>query len=161
MVAFGRIGVRRRRVGVRRRRVGRGFFDTLGSAIRSGHDWLKRNKIISTVGNALGGVLPIAGTIGQAASAMGYGRRRRVRRRAAGGRRRVVRRGRGAGWRDIASKFHGFVKSNKLVSKGLDQFGHPKFAQAARSLGYGRRRARGGAGYGTFFTTSQIAAPRF
>lgn len=132
----------------------------MGKAVRSAHDWVKQNKIISTVGNALGGVLPIAGTIGQAAGALGYGRRRvrRVRRHV-GGRRRVVRR-RGRGWRDIASKVHGLVKSNKLVSKALDQFGHPKLAGVARTFGYGRR-ARGGAGYGSFFTTSQIAAPKW
>lgn len=157
--------VTRRRVR-RRRVVRRGRGSGLWDLIKSGHNWLKNNKIISTVGNALAPVLPIAGTIGTAAGALGYGRRRRVRRRAAGGRRRrVVRRGRGDGWRDIAKAVNGFVRQNKLVSKGLSHFGHPKLASAASALGYGRRRVvrrgRGGAGYGTFFTTSQIAVPKF
>ena len=80
--------VRRTRRPIRRRRVrrarGGGFMD----ALRSAHDWIKKNKIISTVGSALGRVgVPYAGAIGTAASTLGYGRRRRrvVRRRWRGG----------------------------------------------------------------------------
>ena len=66
--------VRRTRRPIRRRRVrrarGGGFMD----ALRSAHDWIKKNKIISTVGSALGRVgVPYAGAIGTAASTLGYG----------------------------------------------------------------------------------------
>lgn len=37
----------------------------------------------------------------------------------------------------LAKKLHNVVKDNQLVSKGLDQFGHAKLANAARALGYG------------------------
>ena len=150
----------RRRYPMRRRRVrrprGRGFMD----AIRSAHDWIKKNRIISTVGSALGKVgVPYAGAIGTAASALGYGRRRRVGRPRI--RRRVVRRRRvGGSLRGILSAAHGFVKKHQLVSKGLNHFGHSRLAAAASSLGYGRRRRvrrhRGGA----MFTTEQIAMHR-
>ncbi len=76
----------------RPRRKGAGFFD----AIRSAHDWIKRNKIISTVSGALSGVPGIgniASAINKGSSALGYGRRRRVGRpRVRLVRRRVLRR---------------------------------------------------------------------
>ena len=153
--------VRRTRRPIRRRRVrrarGGGFMD----ALRSAHDWIKKNKIISTVGSALGRVgVPYAGAIGTAASTLGYGRRRRrvVRRRPL--RPRAI----GGSLRSMLSAAHGFIKKNQLVSKGLSHFGHSKLASAASSLGYGRRRRRpvrrhrGGA---NFFTTEQLAAPKF
>ena len=81
-------------------------------------------------------------------------RRRLVRRRAVGG-----------SLRSSLSSAHGFIRNNRLVSKGLSQFGHAKLASAASSLGYGRRRRRapirrrrGGA---NFFSTEQLAAPIF
>ena len=127
---------RRRRVGrVVRRKRGGGFMD----ALKSAHNWIKSNKIISTVGNALGKIgVPYAGAIGTAAGTLGYGRRRRVVRR-----KRVVRRHGGAiNIRGLLSKVHGFVKNNQLVSKGLSHFNHPKLAGLASSAGYGRRRSR-------------------
>jgi hypothetical protein len=202
---------RRRRV---RRAQGGGFMDML----RSAHDWIKKNKIISTVGSALGKVgVPYAGAIGTAAGTLGYGRRRMVRRRRRGGalnlrglltsahglakkhslvsralghlghpklasiaqsagygRRRVRRRRRGGAvnLRGLLSSAHGLVKKHQLASKLLGHLGHPKLASAASSLGYGRRRTvrrrtvrrrvvrrrRGGA---NFFSTDQIAMPRF
>ena len=142
---------RRRRVLHRKR--GAGFMD----ALRSAHNWIKSNKIISTVGNALGGVIPIAGTIGRTAATMGYGRKRRV------GRPRVRRAG--GSLKSILSNVQKFVKSNQLVSKGLTHLNHPKLASVAANLGYGKRRParrairhRGGA---NFFSTEQLAAPRF
>ena len=55
MVVRRRYPLRRRRV---RRHRGRGFFD----ALRSAHDFIKKKKIISTVGNALSKVgVPYAG----------------------------------------------------------------------------------------------------
>jgi hypothetical protein len=134
----------------RRRRAGRGLMD----ALRSAHNWIKRNKIISTVGSALGKVgVPYAGAIGTVAGSLGYGRRRRGRPRVHRVRRMIVvrqplvrvrrvRRKRGNGLRDILAKAHGFIKANKLVSKGLSHFGHSKLASAASALGYGRRRVR-------------------
>ncbi len=168
--------LRRRHVGrprlVRRRRGG-GFLD----AIKSAHNWIKSNKIISTVGNALGKIgVPYAGAIGTAAGTLGYGRRRTHRRRV------VRRRGGALNLRSLLSKVHGFVKGNQLVSKGLSHFGHQKLAGIASSAGYGRRkrtvrrrrvggavrrrapvrrrlvRHRGGA---NFFSTEMLAAPRF
>jgi len=44
--------------------------------------WLKQHKVISTVGNTLGAAgLPLAGTIGKLAGGLGYGLKRRTRRR--------------------------------------------------------------------------------
>jgi hypothetical protein len=165
------LGTRKRRVGLRRRRVrrrGGSFFGSIGNALSKAHDWIKSNKVISTVGKALGSVgVPYAGAIGNAASTLGYGRRRRrvVRRRT------VRKRRVGGSLRSILSSAHNFVKKHQLVSKGLSHFGHAKLASAASSLGYGRRRTvrrraparrmvrhRGGA---NFFSTEQIAAPRF
>ena len=143
---------RRRRV--LHRKQGAGFMD----ALRSAHNWIKSNKIISSVGSMLGKAgVPYAGAIGTAASTLGYGRKRRV------GRPRVRRAG--GSLKSILSNVHKFVKSNQLVSKGLSHFKHPKLASIAAHAGYGRRRTRrrvirhrGGA---NFFSTEQLAAPRF
>ena len=73
-----------------------------------------------------------------------------------------------------------FVKKHQLVSKGLSHFGHSKLANAASSLGYGRRRTVrrrrvGGAvkrrpvrrrmvrhhGGANFFSTEMLAMPKF
>lgn len=124
------------------RRRGRGFFQNIGSALSKAHDWIKSNKIISTVGKALGSTsLPFAGianTIGNTAEKLGYGRHRRV------GRPRVTRRKRGGNLRSILSSVHRFVKDKKLVSGALSHFGHSKLASTASSLGYGRKRKTGG-----------------
>ena len=110
-------------------------------ALRSAHDWIKKNKIISTVGSALGRVgVPYAGAIGTAASTLGYGRRH-YRRRVV--RRRPLRpRAIGGSLRSMLSASHAFIKSRKLVSGALTHFGHSKLASAASSLGCGRRRRR-------------------
>lgn len=92
---------RRRHKSHRTRRMhGRGkFMDFLNKA----NNWLKKTKVISTVANALGPVVPYASTVGNVAGKLGYGRkRRRGHRRATGsGRRHTVRhhrmRGRGIG----------------------------------------------------------------
>ena len=143
---------RRRRVLHRKR--GAGFMD----ALRSAHNWIKSNKIISSVGSMLGKAgVPYAGAIGTAASTLGYGRKRRV------GRPRVRRAG--GSLKSILSNVHKFVKSNQLVSKGLNHFGHKKLGAVASNLGYGKRRPvrrairhRGGA---NFFSTEQLAAPHY
>ncbi len=164
---------RRRRVRrVGRPRRGRGFFSSIGNALRGAHDYIKSNKLVSTVANALGSVgVPYAGAIGKAAGTLGYGRRRRVRRRRGGDlysilkkavnggrrvgrprvrrggavrRRRVVHRRRrgGLNLRGLLSKAHSLVKDNKLISKAASALGHPKIAAVAGQLGYGRRRRR-------------------
>jgi hypothetical protein len=56
----------------RRRMHGRGIVDWLKKA----HGFVKGNKLISSVGNALAGVHPLFGKIGQAAATAGYGRKR-------------------------------------------------------------------------------------
>lgn len=134
---------RRKRVHRRPRRYG-------GSFLSNVHDFIKRHKIISTVGNALGAVgVPYASAVGKAAGVLGYGRRRRrigrPRRRIVRyglGRRRVYRRRRGGDIKSILSSAHKFVKDRRLVSSALKHFGHHKLASAASTLGYGRRRRR-------------------
>jgi hypothetical protein len=55
---------------------GAGFMDFLSKA----NSFLKNNKIISSVGEALGKMgVPLAGSIGSAAGALGYGRRKSMR----------------------------------------------------------------------------------
>jgi len=148
-------GRRRRRVGrprLRRRRRRHGG-SWLGDKISQAHNWIKKNKLVSTVANALGSVgVPYAGTLGTVAQKLGYGKNRRVRRRrVAGGRRRVYRRRRGG---NMLSKVHSFVKSNRLISKGIRHFlPNSNLHKAAYSLGYG---AGGGSNL-----TQQIAMPKF
>lgn len=92
----------RRVTGMRR---GRGFFDWIKNKALP---WLKKTKLISTVGNALApipGIGNIAGTIGKVAGMAGYGRRKYVGRprgrgvipKTVGRGKRRVRRGRGIG----------------------------------------------------------------
>lgn len=156
---------RRRRV-VRRRGAG------LGDWLSKAHNWIKSNKIISSVGSLLGKAgVPYAGAIGTAAGTLGYGKRRRPKKR-------VVRRKKGgANLRSLLSSAHKFIKDKKLVSSALSHFGHSKLSSAASALGYGRRRvgrpkrtvkrrvvrrvARRGRGGANFFSTEQIAAPKF
>ena len=115
-----------------RRRVGRPRKRRGGGILSSINDFLKKHRIISTVGKALGSVgVPYAGAIGSAAGVLGYGRRR-VRRRAGGRRRvgrprvhrrrRMHRRRRGGDLKGVLSKVHTFVKENRLISKGLRAF---------------------------------------
>lgn len=138
----------RRTVKRKTRRHGAGFWD----GVKSGLNWIKSNKVISTVGNALAPVLPIAGTIGNVASAAGWGRKKHVR---------------GGAWKSLLAsglaKGHNFIKANQLVSKGLTHFGHPKLASIAKAAGYGRKRKtrKRGGGMLNYFTTEQPSAVRF
>ena len=87
------VGGRRRRTHRRHHMAGAGFW---GDLVSGAHNFLKKSKLISTVGSALGGVgVPYAGNIGSIAGSLGYGRRRvgRPRGRGVGLRRHV---GRGA-----------------------------------------------------------------
>jgi len=99
--------------------VGRGILDWLKKA----HDFIKKNKIISTVGKSLGAVgVPYAGAIGSAAGTLGYGR---------------------------LANAHAFVKKHRLVSRigaTLHRAGIPhagKVSAIAKTLGYGLRPAGG------------------
>lgn len=52
---------------------GSGFLESLGNFASRAHDWIKQNKIISTVGKALGPVIPGANVVGSVADSLGYG----------------------------------------------------------------------------------------
>ncbi len=123
---------RRRRMG--RRRVGGSFLSVIGDALGKAHNFIKGNKLVSRIASGLSAVgVPYAGSISSAASALGYGRRRV--------RRRVRRRRVGGSLRSILSNAHNFVKSNRLISKGLRTFlPNSNLHKAAHTLGYGRRR---------------------
>jgi len=110
-----------------------------GNILSDIHGFVKRHKIISTVGKALGAVgVPYSGAIGTAAGILGYGRRRRrVRRRV------THRRRRGGNAKNILSNIHKFVKEKRLVSSALRHFlPSSNLHKAAHVLGYGRRRRR-------------------
>jgi hypothetical protein len=141
----------------RRRRVGRPRKQYGGSIFGSINDFLKKHRLISTVGNALGSVgVPYAGLVGKAAGVLGYGKRRHYRRihhrrvhlhrhRYGYGLSRVHhrrRRIRGGDLKSILSSAHKFVKDKHLISSALKHFGHTKFAAAASKLGYGRQQSR-------------------
>lgn len=62
----------RRKKRVTRRHAGAGWLSSI-------NDFLKKSKIVSTLGSALGSVgVPYASSIGSAAGKLGYGRRRKV-----------------------------------------------------------------------------------
>jgi len=134
----------------RRRRRGGNILSDIGNALSSAHSFIRKNKIISTVGNALGAVgVPYASAVGKVAGVLGYGRRRRRRRGGnlrsmmmGYGRRRHVRRRRGGDLRSVLSSAHKFVKDRRLISGALKHFGHHRLSAAASALGYGRRRRR-------------------
>jgi hypothetical protein len=179
------VGGRKRRVrrvigGRRRRMAGSGFFGNIWNGIKraatGAHDFIKNNRLISR-GLAL---IPDARAraAGTAAGALGYGRRRRYRKRrlvggrkrrarlvggrkrryrkrvrrvrvigghrrkthVIGGRRKRTMRGRGI--MSALRSAHDFVKRHRLVSRGLNHFGHSRLSSAASALGYGRRRKR-------------------
>jgi len=69
----------RKRVGrPRKRQNGQGIRDV----IRSVHNFVKKNKLISKAANVLGSLgVPHAGTIGSIASTAGYRKKRRYRKR--------------------------------------------------------------------------------
>ena len=123
---------RKRRM-VRRRKRGAGLLDALKSANR----WLRSNKAISNVAGALSSVgVPYADKVAQVASKLGYGRRRRVRRK------------RGGGLFDALKSANTWLRSNKAISNvagALAKSNVPyaaKAADLASKLGYGRRRRR-------------------
>ena len=138
-------------------------------ALRSAHNWIKSNMIISGVSGLLSKVgVPYAEAINTASSALGYGQKRRVGRprvRRVTVRRRPLTRQRRS-LRSMLSAAHSFIKKNQLVSKGLSHFNHPKLASLASHAGYGRRRrpvrrAARHCGGANFFSTEPIPVPRY
>jgi hypothetical protein len=129
------------------RRRGGNIFSTI-------HDFVKKNKLVSGISGLLsnipGPVGTIASAINKGSSALGYGRRRVIRRRSGMGlmrlrraprRRMTVRRHGGAfNLRSALSSAHGFVKKHQLASKLLGHLGHSKLAGIAAHAGYGMRR---------------------
>ncbi len=111
----------------RRRRRGGSFFGKIWSGIKKAANYVKDNKLISRGLD----LIPGASKYSSAASAIGLGRKRRVRRR------------RGGSIGSWLRGAHGYIKSNKLVSRGLSLIpGASKYASAAQTLGYGRKRRR-------------------
>src|SRR4051794_6650078 len=102
-----RVSLVKRRRRVTRRRGG-SFFSSIGNALSNAHNFIKSNRIISTVGSALGAVgVPYAGALGRGGGPLGYRRRRVGVRRGRVGRR-------GGDLRTILSGVHKFVKGNRL-----------------------------------------------
>lgn len=155
--------------GQRKRRYGRGIFDTIKNLAGKAFNIARSVPIISTglklagqnqygdVAKSLG-----FGRLRRVRRTRKYGGRKyggrkkrmsvyggaRMRKRmfsVFGGRRkkRYVRRTRrGRGLMDLLKKGHNLVKQHGLVSKGLSLFGKDKYANIAKSLGYGRKRKR-------------------
>lgn len=164
----------RRRAAPRRRRVGGSWYSSLASALsptkriplipftgrgrRGGnvrgwlskaHAFVKKHKLVS---RGLRTFLP-SSNLHYAASALGYGRRRK----------RIVRRRRGGNLtkpKSFLARAHNYIKSNRLVSRGLRHFGQDRLAAAAHVLGYGRRSGCGAGGY-NYFSRDQISACKF
>ncbi|HVW99982.1 MAG TPA: hypothetical protein VHA52_06080 [Candidatus Babeliaceae bacterium] len=108
---------RRRRV---RRRGG-----NLKSMLKKAHEYVKEKRLISS---ALRHFLPKSNAH-KIAHILGYGRRRRVRRR------------RGGDLKSMLKKAHAYVKEKRLISSALKHF-LPKSnaSKIAHIMGYGRRR---------------------
>jgi len=75
------LGRRRRRV-QRRRRVGRGLFDVIKKVATAALPFIKKSGIVS---HAVGMIPGVGGIASAGTRALGWGRRRRVRRRRIGG----------------------------------------------------------------------------
>lgn len=133
--------IRRRVRRVRRVRKGKGFF----------------GDILGTLGGLAGGALgSVGGPIGSAiGSSIGsFGSKKLAGAVGLGRKRRVVRRRRGRGITDIAKKAynylasqkdnlikaHDFIKTHKLVSRGLNLAGQRDLGTKIGNLGYGRKR---------------------
>lgn len=141
--------IRRKRVVKRGKGIG-SFFKKVWRGIKKAgsviNDGLKKTKIISTFAPALISNPLIGKTVGTAAGQLGYGRRRRVRRK------RVVR---GAGVfsglknliskarptvRKYASRLNTHLKESKWISNELKNRGYSNASKIVSSLGYGRKR---------------------
>lgn len=119
----------------RRKLRGRGFMDFL----RKANDWLKKTRIISTVGNALGTVLPVASTVGKIAGAAGYGRKRK--------------RMRGRGLQQNGSGFGGTpsFSSGRIIGNGKKKrYGRPSMR------GRGLQHSNVGIGGQAAFSTGRV-----
>ena len=124
-----------------RRHRGSGLLSLLGLARRKKRVH-RRHRGAGFFGDLWDGVKGVAGSIavpvlsGLVRSKLGMARRKKR-----------VRRHRGSGWRDVLSKVNNFLKSTRVVSRGLTHLGHPKLSNFARSHGYARRRRHAVGGY--------------
>jgi hypothetical protein len=162
------LGYGRKRRVTRRRRVG----GSLSSILSKAHKFIKEKKLVSSALKHFG-----HHKLSRAAATLGYGRKRRTRRRIRGngffdsignwfkGAANTV-------YNSVLRPTHDFVKRHRLLSKGLALVPHPagKAAGIAAGLaGYGRRRTRRMGGRGkpmvngtiNYFKTDQIAVPKF
>ena len=95
------------------------------SVLSNVHKFVKDKRLVSS---ALRHFLPTS-TLHKAAQTLGYGRRRRVRRR------------RGGDLKSVLSSAHKFIKDKRLVSSALRHFlPNSNLHKAAHAVGYGRRR---------------------
>jgi len=117
------------------------------SLLSRAHSFIKKHRVVSR-----GLAFLKYPKLSLAAHTMGYGKRRK----------RVVRRKRGGAMigpvnrsrpMRLLHRAHAYVKGKKLISHTLNHLGYTKAGSIAASLGYGRRRKRGGTMTGT------IAAP--
>jgi len=153
--------------GRRTRRRGRGFLSNVWNGLKSAHNFIKSNKIISTAGNALSSVHPLFGTVGKMAATAGYGRRRRTRRRRVTYRRPMVRRVRrvrrlrplGMGRRRRVGRPRR-VRRRRYVRRSTRRVGRPR--RAGRPRGRGKmttmRRRRMRRRGGSWLDTAKRAA---
>jgi len=139
-----------------RRRGGQTAGQWISRAASDVGNFLKRTKILSTLGKAITPMLPegkykMAGSAATSAlEQMGLGRRRRVVRR-----RRVAKRGAGPRMDKFLSglkKANTFARDNQLFSRGLNMLSSSglvknpnvmKASNIAKSIGYGRRMGGG------------------
>jgi hypothetical protein len=127
----------------RRRLRGKGFFDTLKNIGSKAFNLARSVPIVST-GLNLAGQKKYA----DVAKSLGFGRKRRRARRRVGGRRRIGARRRIRGYglfdtlKNIGSKAFNLARSVPIVSTGLNLAGQKKYADVAKSLGFGRKRRR-------------------
>lgn len=108
---------------------GYGFFGDLWNGAKKAFGWIKDNKVVSKVARALG-----QNTVANVADQLGFGGRMKIMPV------RVDQEGGaffGSAW-DKFKRLHGWVRDNKVISRGLDAFGHKNLAGVARQLGYGQ-----------------------
>jgi len=134
----------------RRRRARGGAFDIKG-ALTKAHTFVKEKKLISNALKHFG-----HNKLSAAAKSLGYGAPRR----------RPVRRRRGGAFdvRGALAKAHAYVKKERLISSAVRHFlPNSNAHKAIHALGYGAGRRVTHRGYGgaNFFSTDQIAAPKF
>ena len=143
----------RRKSTMSKRVRGRGLMDWVtGTAL----PWLKKNKVISTLGNLAAPFYAPAGAVGDIAGSLGYGKRKRGRPRHT--RRRIIIHVKGGAFSDVLKRGLSAVKKgaqlaqkHQLISRGANlanQLTGNKYkalgtvGDIAGALGFGKRRMR-------------------